>query len=125
MKTRLLRPLENVRARDCGDCIEIELPVVLHFAGTLLTLRICPLGDETGYYVLDDGAIFSEFSGDPASYFRLFEQGDKRDHFGIGVSDQCFFKQYDADFGVRVAIDEFIRFFIRLDDFFTEHSELL
>ena len=121
MKQRFLESLQILCPKDCGDYIEIELPVVLYFADILLTLRIYPLGEDKGYYVLDDGAAFSDFSHDTEYYFNMFEQDDQHYHFRIGVSDQCFFKQYDTDFNVRVAIDEFVRFFIYLDDYIGEN----
>jgi len=117
MKERLWKSLSSFGARDCGDYIELELPVVLHFAGILLTLRIYPINDDEGYYVLDDGTAFLEFSCDTEYYFRMFEADDKRYHFDIGVADRCFFKQYEPDFSARVALDEFVRFFVYLDDY--------
>ncbi len=117
MKERFLDCLDIYRARDCGDHIELELPVVLNFNQQLLTLHIVPLGEEQGYYVLDSGTAFCDDSNDAAYYFERFEREDKNYHYGIGVSEECFFKQYPAEFGVRVAVSEFVRFFVYLDDF--------
>lgn len=117
MKERFLDCLDLHRARDCGDHIELELPVVLDFNHHLLTLQIVPLGEEQGYYVLDDGMAFCDDTCGAAHYFERFEREDKHYHYGIGVSEECFFKQYPADFSVRVAVSEFIRFFVCFDDF--------
>ena len=117
MKNRFMETLGLHQARDCGDHIVFELPLVLDFNYQLLTLQIYPLDEDRGYYITDDGLAFSEMSYDAAYYIDRFEREDKNDHMGITLSGEWLFKQYPTDFSVRVAVNEFIRYFVYLDDF--------
>ena len=51
-------------------------------------------------------------------YFEAFMKYDRGYHYDIEIGeDEVIFKEYDAEFSIVVAIDEFVRFFIMLDDF--------
>ena len=64
MKNRFMETLGLHQARDCGDHIVFELPLVLDFNYQLLTLQIYPLDEDRGYYIpperlsLTDGIKF-------------------------------------------------------------------
>jgi hypothetical protein len=103
-----------------GEAFEIELPVVLYFNYQRLRLRITPLDD--GYSVSDDGETFIEYSSDTEYYFGLFCEKDEGYHFEIGLKDNYIFKNYDFNYSLMSAIDEFIRFFIRLDEFMRKND---
>ena len=103
-----------------GEHFEIELPVVLYFNYQRLRLYVYPVDD--GYYVCDDGEAFVEHSFDTQYYFDLFTKEDPSYHFEIGLEDNRICKRYDCDFSLISAIDEFIRFFILLDEFMLKND---
>lgn len=100
---------------DGGKSFQIELPVVLYFNYQRLLLNIFPVDD--GYYICDDGESFAEYSNDAKYYCDLFDREDKSFHFNITVKDNFICKNYDFDYSLMSAIDEFVRFFILLDEF--------
>ena len=93
----------------------IELPVVLYFNYQRLALNITPTDD--GYVISDDGETFIEYSSDTEYYFELFDKNDGNYHFDIALKDGYICKSYGFDYSLTSAIDEFIRFFISLDEF--------
>ena len=103
-----------------GEAFEIELPVVLYFNYQRLKLFIYPVDD--GYYVSDDGETFVEHSLDTQYYFDLFHQKDPSYHFEIGLENDRICKRYPYDYSLISAIDEFIRFFILLDEFMQKND---
>ena len=105
---------------DDGRYFEIELPVVLYFNYQRLRLYIYPTDD--GYYVSDDGEAFVEHSFDTEYYFELFNKEDPSYHFDIELKDDHICKRYRYDFSLISAIDEFIRFFILLDEFMQKND---
>ena len=107
------------RVKD-GEAFWIELPVVLDFNYQRLTLYIYPVDD--GYIISDDGQTFYEHSFDTEHYISLFNKEDGENHHGIGIDGDFIKKKYDYDYSLLCAIDEFIRFFIRLDDFMNKND---
>lgn len=94
---------------------KLELPVVLYFNYQRLALNITPTDD--GYVISDDGETFIEYSSDAEYYFELFDKNDGNYHFDITLKDGYICKSYGFDYSLASAIDEFIRFFISLDEF--------
>ncbi|MBO5327978.1 MAG: hypothetical protein J6B04_02255 [Clostridia bacterium] len=103
-----------------GESFQIELPVALYFNYQRLKLYIYPVDD--GYYVSDDGETFIEYSCDPQYYYDLFNKKDKAFHFGIELKNNRICKKYRFDYSLIAAIDEFIRFFILLDEFIRKND---
>jgi len=103
-----------------GTAFEIELPVVLYFNYQRLKLYIYPVDD--GYYVSDDGEAFLEHSCDAQYYYDLFNKEDTGYHFEIELKDDHICKLYRFDYSLMSAIDEFIRFFILLDEFMRKND---
>jgi hypothetical protein len=104
-----------------GDgAFEIELPVVLYFNYQRLCLTVTPMRD--GYFISDDGQTFFEHSQGAEYYLDLFEKNDQAFHYGIALQNGLICKQYDSDFALAAAIDEFIRFFILLDIFMQKNN---
>lgn len=103
-----------------GESFQIELPVVLYFNYQRLVLHIYPVDD--GYYISDDGQTFIEHSCDTQYYFDLFNQKDKNYHYDIELKDNYICKNYQFDYSLISAIDEFIRFFILLDEFMQKND---
>lgn len=119
---RLAQQLEicNWISVNDGESFEIELPVVLYFNYQRLRLYIYPVDD--GYYVSDDGEAFIEHSCDTQHYFDLFNKEDKSYHYEIELKDDHICKKYEYDFSLMSALDEFIRFFILLDEFMNKND---
>ena len=123
MKNRILKQLEIFKTRDYGDYIEIDIPVALDFNFRLLSLRIYPLSLAEGYYISDIGGAFSERYNDTTKYyFNMFTEDDRNEHFGIQVANDYFYKKYEFNFSVIVAINEFVRFFVYLDDYIMNNN---
>lgn len=103
-----------------GESFIIELPVVLYFNYQRLMLYVYPIDD--GYYISDDGQTFVEYSFDTKYYCDLFEEKDKNYHYKIEYKDDYIYKKYSFDYSLMSAIDEFIRYFIYLDEFIKKHD---
>ena len=103
-----------------GKSFEIELPVVLYFNYQRLKLYIFPIDD--GYYITDDGQTFIEHSFDTKYYYDLFNEKDNNYHYDIELKNEYIYKKYHFDYSLMSAIDEFIRFFIYLDEFMRKND---
>lgn len=103
-----------------GESFEIELPVVLYFNYQRLKLYITPIDD--GYYITDDGQAFIEYGLDTEYYFNLFNKMDTNYHYDIELKNEHIYKEYRFDYSLISAIDEFIRFFIYLDEFMRKND---
>ena len=99
---------------------KLELPVVLYFNYQRLALNITPTDD--GYVISDDGETFIEYSSDTEYYFELFDKNDGNYHFDIALKDGYICKSYRFDYSLSSAIDEFIRYFILLDEFMRKNN---
>lgn len=94
---------------------ELTVPLVIQTCGGLLTLRVIP--KEDSYVISYEEDLFYEHNRDARYYFDLFNEYDTDYHYGIELKNDVFCKEYQDEFNVVVAIDEFIRFFARFDDF--------
>lgn len=103
-----------------GKSFEIELPVVLYFNYQRLVLYIYPVDD--GYYISDDGNTFIEYSADTKYYYDLFNEKDQNNHYQIELDNDHLYKKYHYDYSLMSAIDEFVRFFIYLDQFMRDND---
>lgn len=110
----------NWKSIEQGKGFQIELPVVLYFNYQRLQLYIYPMDD--GYRISDDGETFLEHSYDTQYYYDLFSEKDKSYHFDIELKDNYICKNYRFDYSLMSAIDEFIRFFILLDEFMNKNN---
>lgn len=97
------------------EYFQIELPVVLYFNYQRLLLNIYPTDD--GYCISDNGDTFIEYKLEPKYYYDLYIEKDKNYHYDIKFENNYIYKTYQSDYSLLNAIDEFIRFFIYLDDF--------
>ena len=103
-----------------GERFEIELPIHTYFNYQRVKLYILPVDD--GYYIHDDGEAFLEYSFDADYYYDLFKKNNSDQSYDISVYENHFYKKYHFDFSVIAALDEFIRFFIYLDDFMLKND---
>ena len=103
-----------------GELFEVELPVVLYFNYQRLVLFIKPVDE--GYYIYDDGKAFIEYSNDTKYYYDLFNDKDSNYHYDIKLDNNHLYKEYKYDYSLTSAIDEFIRFFVFLDEFMRKND---
>lgn len=120
---RIIKSLGMCKVNKVDDCFEIELPVIMRFNQQIITLRLYPFDD--GYYVSSDGYTFDEYLEYSANYckkyYDLFMENDHHYHYEIKQEGAYLYKQYDEDYSARAAVDEFVRFFLLLDDFMLDY----
>lgn len=104
-------------AKQTQDYIEITIPIVTWVNGALVTLRIVKSEENIIIYSPTNLFLEANAGGDQSYYFDIFEKHDKNYHYDINLKDGNFSKTYSADTNIAVAINEFVRFFILLDDF--------
>ena len=116
---RIIRSLDMCKINKIEEYFEIELPVVTLFNHQLVTLRLYPLDD--GYYISTDGLTFDEYPEYSSSYcekyYNLFIEKDTHCHYDIKRNGAYLYKKYEANCSARTAVDEFVKFFVYLDDF--------
>ena len=111
---KIFQPSKN------GENIDITVPVIMDMNYGILKLSIIP--NENGYTVCDDGKNFSEFSHSAKYYYDLFMKKNKNLNFDIKLDGETIYKNYPDNFNVIVAVNEFIRFFVYLDDFILKNN---
>ncbi|MBQ8425442.1 MAG: hypothetical protein IJX17_05425 [Clostridia bacterium] len=86
----------------------------------ILKFRVIPT--ENGYTVCDNGKKFSEFSHSAKYYYDLFMEKDPNYRYEIKLDGNIIYKKYPSNFNVRVAVNEFVRFFVHLDEFILKNN---
>ena len=112
--------LQEFSPKQTDGYIDISLPVVIYTCNGLLELRITLLDE--GYEICCPQDIFCEANGSLEYYFKIFEKYDKNRHYGMGVKEGVFCKAYEEEFSLVCAVDEFVRFFVLLDDFILNNN---
>jgi len=109
-------------AKQMKNYIKVNIPVITCVNGGVIELRINK--KENGFDVCCPTNLFSEANagGKQEFYFDIFEKYDKNYHFNIKLKNGKFYKSYKEDSNVVVAINEFIRFLIMLDNFIIDNS---
>ena len=109
-------------AKKMKGYIQIQLPLVTWTDGGLLELRIKE--NEDGYRVYSPTNMFLEANagGSQEYYFNIFEKHDENYHYDIKINRGKIYKYYPSNYNVAVAINEFIRFYVMLDDFIMKNS---
>jgi len=108
---------KEFNAKQRKNYIDIAIPVVMWTSGGLLDLRIRKR--EGGYVITSLSNIFLEANqtNDAEFYYRIFNKHDKMYHFDMKLKNGKVYKEYSEDQNIVIAINEFIRYFIMLDDF--------
>ena len=119
-KNKIVDKLELFKPTMKEKYVEIVLPVAIKIYNDCLTLRIIPYKD--GFIVSDDAKTFSEFNESTNYYYDLFMQDNKNNHYDIKLYNNLIYKQYPDNFNLTFAINEFIRFFIDLDNFIKNNN---
>ena len=116
---RIIKSLSMCNITKTEEYLEIELPVVMFFNQRLITLRLYPCYD--GYYIATDETTFNEYpeyaENDCQKYYDLFMKNDSHYHYQIKRNGPYLYKKYEADRSARTAVDEFVKFFVYLDDY--------
>ena len=116
----IIDDLEMFKPVQGDGYVDLTLPVALDFAFSLIELRITP--HEDTYTIELPFDIFYDTNGDADFYIDIFERHDKNCHYGIAVKDGVICKEYQNDYNPTRAIDQFIRYFIYLDDFLIKND---
>ena len=116
----IIEELEYFKPKQKKGFVEIKLPVAIRLYNDCLILKILPIKD--GYVISDIGDTFSDFNENTKYYYDLFMEKDKHDHYGIKLHKEIILKKYNDNFNINVAINEFVRFFIDLDNFIIDNN---
>lgn len=123
IKERILRALDMLKVEEKEEYYEIELPVITFFNQQLITLRLYIVDD--GYYVCTDGTTFNEYveyaSDDCEKYYDLFVRNNPNYHYDIKREGAYLYKKYAANYSARHAVNDFVRFFIHLDEYILDY----
>ena len=111
----ILKRLKPFSPKARRGYIDVTLPVVIYTDGGLLDLRIRKPG--SGYKITCPRDLFAEANRDGAFYFSAFERYGAGCHYGMKMRCGRIYKEYDSEQSMTVALSEFARFFILLDDF--------
>ena len=119
-KNRIIDKLDLFKPTIKEKFVEIVLPVAIKIYNDCLTLRVIPYKDS--FIISDDAETFSEFNESTEYYYNLFMQNDKHNHYDIKLYNKLIYKKYPDNFNLTFAINEFIRFFIDLDNYVKENN---
>ena len=114
----LMKDFEGFRCEVKEGCyLKWKLPLAMDISWNLLTLYIVPT--DKGYIISDEGGLFKErMRGGEEYYFKKYCENEERCTYGIKVKDGYFYKEFPRNYNPQVAISDFIRFFVALDDFY-------
>ena len=107
--------LDIFKCVEKDGCAEITVPLALHMTFNFLTLYISVTDD--GFTVFDEGGVCSDHNDSEEGYLQVFLQKYPNEDYGIRVRDGFFYKDYPRDYNPRMAIDDFVRFFVPFDNF--------
>ncbi len=112
--------LKSFSPKSVEGGVNIALPVVLNFCGCLIELKITQ--SEKGYFICCENDLFLDANESGEFYYNTFNKYDKNYHYGIILKNGMFYKEYDEEYSLTCALNEFIRFFILLDDFIINNN---
>lgn len=115
----IIKNLEYFKPVEKEGYVEVVLPVSIKIFKACLRLRI--YNTEKGYAISDDGYTFYECNEDSEYYYNLFKENNKY-HYNILLKDNYLYKEYADNFNINVALNEFIRFFVYLDDYISRNN---
>lgn len=107
------KPIKN------ENSIEIVIPVAMDINNNLPKLTVTKI--DGGYTICDDGKTFKNLNNSANYYYNLFIKNSNQ-HFDIQLRDNKLIKQYPDNFNIQVAINEFVRFFVYLDDYIIDKN---
>lgn len=117
----IIKELEYFKPIQKENYVEVIIPVAIKIFKACLRLRI--YNKENGYVISDDGYAFYDSNEDSEYYYDLYKKNNKY-HYNILLKDNYFYKEYESNFNINVALNEFVRLFIYLDDFVNKRDSL-
>lgn len=102
-------------AKQEDEYISLTLPVVTWINNGLFELKIKQYDGGFTIYMPTD--LFYDANNSQTYYFNLFEKNNKNYHYDIQIKDDIFYKEYSEDRNIVVAIDEFVKFYVMLENF--------
>lgn len=115
------RLLEDFHAVERDGAVEIELPVVINTADTLVALRIEQRADD--YIITHPDDIFSDRGNDTLEfYYGIFRKHVPECYYDVKIVDGVLTMQCKNNYNVAVAISDFIKFMIMFDDFIVNNN---
>ena len=125
IENKIIDNLDMCKVDKKEGYLEVVFPVVTFFNQQLVTLRIYPFDD--CYYISSTDTVFDEYEEYSANYceayYNDFIQNDNHNHYQINRYGPYLYKKYDSNRSARTAVDEFIKFFITLDDYILKSNE--
>ena len=115
----IMKDLDYFKPVQKDGYVEFVLPIDIKMFKACLRLHI--YNTENGYAISDDGYTFYDFNEDSEYYYNLYKEHNKY-HYDILLNDNYFYKEYKNNFNINVAINEFVRFFIYLDDYIVKNN---
>ena len=111
----ILRDLKYFEPIKNDDYVTVKMPVAMKLYNALLTLKIYAYEDT--YMISDDGDAFYNANEDASYYYDLYNKKSGKPNYNIMLKDDKFYKVYPNNYNINVALNEFVRFFVYLDDF--------
>lgn len=100
--------------------IELKCPVFIKILNDYLVLRIYQK-DDGDYTIKDCGSLFKGYKYDSKYYYDLFNDYKKYNYL-VEVEGDIFYSDYRYDYSVRMAISNFVRFYVYLDDYIISNN---
>jgi len=118
----IFEKLKGFLPKKVKNYYEITIPVVMAIDGGLLDLKIKPIS--CGYKISFERNLFIEanMGCEQELYFKIFKKYDNNFHYDIKIKNGKIFKDYTEERSIVTAIDEFVRFFIKFDNFFINNN---
>ena len=99
--------------------IEIIFPIILDIKNNCFVLVLQP--NQDGFLISDDGYTFERLNKETKHYFSLFASKFPTICNGYKVDGEKIYKKYQTNQSVTHAINQFLRFFIEIDNFISKN----
>lgn len=116
----VMKTLDNYKPIKKDNYVEVKCPVFIKMINDYLVLKIYQTEDGD-YTIKDNGNLFVGYQHNAKYYFDLFNDYKKYNYL-VDVEGDTFYSDYRYDYNVRVAISNFIRFYVYLDDFINSNN---
>ena len=113
----IMKDLSTFAPVDCGEYVSLTTSALFHNNFCKVTFHIYP-GLKGYSIVMEDEDFFYHCNCSSGEYYyKRFTNECSCEKFGIQFMEERFYKDYPNNYNIIVAIDEFVRYFIYLDDF--------
>lgn len=116
----IINELEYFNVCKRADHFEIRCPVFIKMIDDYLILKIYQ-NDDGDYTIKDNGELFKGYQNDSRYYYDLFIK-NKGFNYLVELDGDLFFSDYRYDYNVRIALSNFIRFYVYLDDYIISNN---